>query len=240
MNGTPAAVPPGHVAIVMDGNGRWARQRLLPRVAGHRAGMEALRRIIAHAARRGVPILTVFAFSSENWARPAEEVNAILRLMAQALIDEVPRLQEAGVALRVVGERAGLPADLVAGIEQAERRTAEGRRLALNVCFNYGGRWDIVQAARQLVARGEPITEASLAAALALAHGPDPDLLIRTGGEQRLSNFVLWQAAYSELYFTDSLWPAFDEAEFDRALAAYAQRQRRFGRTPEQIAAAAL
>ncbi|MCX7742748.1 MAG: polyprenyl diphosphate synthase [Tepidimonas sp.] len=239
MNGTPAAALPGHVAIVMDGNGRWARQRLLPRVAGHRAGMEALRRCIAHAVRRGVPILTVFAFSSENWARPAEEVSAILRLMAQALIDEVPRLQEAGVALHVVGQRAGLPADLVAGIEQAERRTAEGCRLVLNVCFNYGGRWDIVQAARQLAARGEPITEASLAAALALAHGPDPDLLIRTGGEQRLSNFVLWQAAYSELYFTDCLWPAFDEAEFDRALAAYAQRQRRFGRTPEQVAAGA-
>ena len=228
---------PAHVAIVMDGNGRWARQRLLPRAAGHRAGMEALRRTIAHAARRGVRVLTVFAFSSENWARPAEEVGAILRLLAQALIDEVPRLHEAGVRLYVVGERAGLEPALVQGIDEAERRTAANTGLTLNVCFNYGGRWDLVQAAQRLAARGEPITEASLAAALALAHVPDPDLVIRTGGEQRLSNFMLWQQAYSELYFTDCLWPAFDEAEFDRALAAYARRQRRFGRTPEQAAA---
>ncbi|TSE20489.1 Ditrans,polycis-undecaprenyl-diphosphate synthase ((2E,6E)-farnesyl-diphosphate specific) [Tepidimonas alkaliphilus] len=231
---------PVHVAIVMDGNGRWARQRLLPRAAGHRAGMEALRRIVAHAARRGVAVLTVFAFSSENWARPPEEVQGILRLLAQALIDEVPRLHEAGVALHVVGARDGLDPQLVQGIEEAQRRTVGNTRLVLNVCFNYGGRWDIVQAAQRLAARGEPINEASLSAALALAHVPDPDLVIRTGGEQRISNFVLWQLAYSELFFTDCLWPAFDEAEFDRALQAYAGRQRRFGRTPEQALSATV
>ncbi|MEW6694263.1 MAG: polyprenyl diphosphate synthase [Pseudomonadota bacterium] len=234
---TPGGVP-AHVAIVMDGNGRWARQRLLPRVAGHRAGMETLRRVIGWSAERGVHVLTVFAFSSENWSRPADEVSAILRLMIQALMDEVPRLADAGVRLHVVGARDGLPEELVTGMVEAERRTAGNERLVLNVCFNYGGRWDIVQAAQALAARGEPITEAALAGALALAHVPDPDLVIRTGGEQRISNFLLWQLAYSELYFSDRLWPAFDEAEFDRALAAYAQRQRRFGRTPEQVQAA--
>jgi undecaprenyl diphosphate synthase len=234
-----AASVPAHVAIVMDGNGRWARQRLLPRVAGHRAGMETLRRVIRWSAERGVRVLTVFAFSSENWGRPADEVGAIMRLMLQALIDEVPRLAEAGVRLHVVGARSGLPAELVAGIEQAEGHTAAQERLVLNVCFNYGGRWDIVQAAQRVQARGEPLTEQTLAAALALSHVPDPDLVIRTGGEQRISNFLLWQLAYSELYFSDCLWPAFDEAEFERALAAYAQRQRRFGRTPEQVQAAA-
>lgn len=235
----PPGGVPAHVAIVMDGNGRWARQRLLPRVAGHRAGMETLRRVVGWSIERGVRVLTVFAFSSENWSRPADEVSAILRLMVQALMDEVPRLDEAGVRLHVPGSRDGLPASLVDGIAQAEARTAGNDRLVLNVCFNYGGRWDIVQAAQALAARGEPITEASLAAALALAHVPDPDLVIRTGGEQRISNFLLWQIAYSELYFSDRLWPAFDAAEFDRALAAYAQRQRRFGRTPEQVQAAA-
>ncbi|MGQ9724768.1 MAG: polyprenyl diphosphate synthase [Tepidimonas sp.] len=226
---------PAHVAIVMDGNGRWARQRLLPRVAGHRAGMETLRRVVGWSLQRGVRVLTVFAFSSENWNRPQDEVGAILRLMVQALIDEVPRLAEVGVRLHVPGSRDGLPAPLVDGIAEAQRRTAGNGRLVLNVCFNYGGRWDIVQAAQALAARGEPVTEQSLAAALTLAHVPDPDLVIRTGGEQRISNFLLWQIAYSELFFSDRLWPAFDEAEFDRALAAYAQRQRRFGRTPEQV-----
>ncbi len=233
-----ASVVPAHVAIVMDGNGRWARRRLLPRVAGHRAGMETLRRVIGWSLERGVRVLTVFAFSSENWARPEEEVSAILRLMGQALMDEVPRLHEAGVRLRVVGDRSGLPEALPAAIAAAEQRTAANARLVLNVCFNYGGRWDIVQAARALAQRGEAITEQSLSAALALAHVPDPDLLIRTGGEQRISNFLLWQLAYTELYFSPRLWPAFDAAEFDRALAAYARRQRRFGRTPEQVAAA--
>lgn len=231
---SPARVP-AHVAIVMDGNGRWARQRLLPRMAGHRAGMETLRRVVGWSAQRGVRVLTVFAFSSENWNRPQEEVGAILRLMVQALINEVPRLAQAGVRLHVVGSRDGLPAALVDGIAQAQQLTAHNDRLVLNVCFNYGGRWDIVQAAQALAARAEPITEQSLAAALALAHVPDPDLVIRTGGEQRISNFLLWQIAYSELFFSDRLWPAFDEAEYDRALKAYAQRQRRFGLTPEQV-----
>ncbi|WP_334134830.1 polyprenyl diphosphate synthase [Tepidimonas sp.] len=230
---------PAHVAIVMDGNGRWARRRLLPRVAGHRAGMETLRRVIGWCIERGVRVLTVFAFSSENWARPDEEVSAILRLMGQALMEEVPRLHEAGVRLHVVGDRSGLPPELPPAIEAAEQRTAGNTRLVLNVCFNYGGRWDIVQAAQALARHGEPITEQSLAQALALAHVSDPDLLIRTGGEQRISNFLLWQLAYTELYFSARLWPAFDATEFDRALAAYARRQRRYGRTPEQVAAQA-
>jgi undecaprenyl diphosphate synthase len=237
--GVTVSQVPEHVAIVMDGNGRWARQRLLPRVAGHRAGMETLRRVVGWCIQRGVKVLTVFAFSSENWSRPADEVSGILRLMVQALMEEVPRLHDAGVRLHVPGERSGLPQALADGIADAERRTAGNDRLVLNVCFNYGGRWDIVQAARAVAARGESITEASLASALALSHVPDPDLVIRTGGEQRISNFLLWQIAYSELVFSDRLWPAFDEAAFDRALADYAQRQRRFGRTPEQAQQAA-
>jgi undecaprenyl diphosphate synthase len=227
---------PRHIAIVMDGNGRWARRRLLPRIAGHRQGVEALRACIRACAERGVQALTVFAFSSENWSRPDEEVRGLMQLMARALVREVPELRENRIRLRFVGERAGLSAKLQQGLAQAESGTATGTRLLLNVCFNYGGRWDIVQAAAQLAARGEPITEDSLGRAMALAHVPDPDLVIRTGGEQRLSNFLLWQCAYSELYFSDRLWPDFDAAALDEALAAYAARERRFGQTSEQVA----
>ena len=228
------AVVPDHIAIVMDGNGRWAKRRLLPRIAGHRQGVESLRRCIRACAERGVRVLTVFAFSSENWSRPADEVSGLMDLMAKALGREVPELQKGGVRLRFVGERRGLSERMQQGLLQAEAALAAGAALQLNVCFNYGGRWDVAQAAAALAARGEPITEASLDRAMALAHAPDPDLLIRTGGEQRLSNFLLWQAAYSELYFSERLWPDFDEAALDEAIAAYAARERRFGQTSEQ------
>jgi undecaprenyl diphosphate synthase len=228
---------PHHVAIVMDGNGRWATRRYLPRVAGHKKGVDALRACVRHCGERGVRVLTVFAFSSENWNRPAEEVSGLMELLAMALAREVPQLKTEGVRLHFVGERAGLADKVRAGLAQAEADTAGNDRLVLNVCFNYGGRWDIAQAAARLAARGEPITEQSLDSALALAHVPDPDLVIRTGGERRLSNFLLWQAAYAELYFSDKLWPEFDAASLDEALSDYAARERRFGKTPEQLSA---
>ncbi|RCX10314.1 undecaprenyl diphosphate synthase [Extensimonas vulgaris] len=233
---------PHHIAIVMDGNGRWAKRRFLPRLAGHRQGVESLRRCVRACLDRGVKVLTVFAFSSENWSRPAEEVSGLMELLALALAREVPLLKQDGVRLYCVGERAGLSARVREGLAQAEASTvtlAEPPRLVLNVCFNYGGRWDITQAAAALAARGEAITEQSLSGALALAHVPDPDLLIRTGGEMRLSNFLLWQAAYSELFFSDKLWPDFDEAALEQAIAAYAARERRFGKTSEQVRAVA-
>ena len=229
---------PHHVAIVMDGNGRWAKRRLMPRIAGHRQGVESLRRCIRACVKRGVGLLTVFAFSSENWGRPQDEVSGLMELMGKALVREVPELKEAGIRLHFVGDRQGLPERMRQSLTQAEAATADNRGMVLNVCFNYGGRWDIAQAAAQLAARGEPITESALDRALALSHGPDPDLLIRTGGEQRISNFLLWQCAYSELYFSDRLWPDFDEAALDEAFAAFAERERRFGKTSEQVAPA--
>ena len=222
----------------MDGNGRWAKRRLMPRIAGHRQGVESLRRCIRACAKRGVGVLTVFAFSSENWGRPQDEVSGLMELMGKALVREVPELKEAGIRLHFVGDRQGLPERMRQSLTQAEAATADNRGMVLNVCFNYGGRWDIAQAAAQLAARGEPITENALDRALALSHGPDPDLLIRTGGEQRISNFLLWQCAYSELYFSDRLWPDFDEASLDEAFAAFAERERRFGKTSEQVAPA--
>ena len=222
----------------MDGNGRWAKRRLMPRIAGHRQGVESLRRCIRACAKRGVGVLTVFAFSSENWGRPQDEVSGLMELMGKALVREVPELKEAGIRLHFVGDRQGLPERMRQSLTQAEAATADNRGMVLNVCFNYGGRWDIAQAAAQLAARGEAITESALDRALALPHGPDPDLLIRTGGEQRISNFLLWQCAYSELYFSDRLWPDFDEAALDEAFAAFAERERRFGKTSEQVAPA--
>ena len=229
---------PHHIAIVMDGNGRWATRRFLPRVAGHKQGVDALNRCVRACAVRGVSVLTVFAFSSENWNRPVEEVSGLMELLAMALSREVPKLKADGVQLHFVGERAGLSDKVRAGLAQAEALTAHNTRLVLNVCFNYGGRWDIAQAAARLAGQGQPVTEASLDRAMALAHVPDPDLLIRTGGEQRISNFLLWQAAYSELYFSDCLWPEFAEAELDAAIAAFNQRERRFGKTSAQVAGA--
>lgn len=230
---------PHHIAIVMDGNGRWASKRFLPRVAGHKQGVDSLRRCVQACAQRGVGVLTVFAFSSENWNRPAEEVSGLMGLFATALGREVPQLKADGVQLHFVGERANLSAKVAAGIEQAELATAANSRLILNVCFNYGGRWDIVQAAAKLAAQGTPVTEINLGEAMALAHVPDPDLVIRTGGEQRISNFLLWQTAYSEFYFSDKLWPEFDEAELDLAIKAFNRRERRFGKTSGQLVAQA-
>jgi undecaprenyl diphosphate synthase len=230
---------PLHVAIVMDGNGRWASKRFLPRVAGHKQGVDALKRIVSACPSRGISVLTVFAFSSENWNRPAEEVSGLMDILALALSREVPKLQRDGVQIRFVGARDNLSARVKKGLEDAEKATADNAVLTLNVCFNYGGRWDIVCAAARLSAAGVPITEDSLSDALSLAHSGDPDLVIRTGNEKRLSNFLLWQAAYSELYFSPLLWPDFDEAALDAALLEYTSRERRFGKTSEQISGGA-
>ena len=220
----------------MDGNGRWATRRYLPRVAGHKKGVDALRACVRHCGERGVRVLTVFAFSSENWNRPPEEVTGLMELLVVALSREVPQLHAEGVRIVFVGNRAALSEKVRSGLQQAEAATASNQRLVFNICFNYGGRWDIAQAAAGLAANGRAITEASLDRAMALAHVPDPDLLIRTGGEQRISNFLLWQAAYAELYFSDKLWPDFDEAAIDEAIADFAGRERRFGMTSEQLA----
>ena len=227
--------PPAHIAIVMDGNGRWASKRFMPRLVGHQKGVEALRRCAKACQQRGVRVLTVFAFSSENWNRPQEEVSGLMELLARALAREVPDLHAQGVRICFASARAGLSEKVRAGLAQAEALTAANQSLVLNVCFNYGGRWDIAQAAAAVAARGEAITEESLGRALALSHVADPDLLIRTGGEMRISNFLLWQAAYTELYFSDRLWPDFDEAALDEAIAAYGARERRFGKTSAQV-----
>lgn len=198
-----------------------------------------MRRCVRACAARGVAVLTVFAFSSENWNRPQEEVSGLMELLLLALSREVPQLARDGVCLRFIGERSGLSAAVRAGLGKAEDATTGNTRLVLNVCFNYGGRWDIAQAASALAAQGKPITEQSLGCAMQMGRVPDPDLIVRTGGEQRLSNFLLWQAAYSELYFSDLLWPEFDEQALDLAIAAYGQRERRFGKTSEQVVAVA-
>ncbi|MFT7324433.1 MAG: undecaprenyl diphosphate synthase [Rhodoferax sp.] len=227
---------PHHIAIVMDGNGRWAAKRFLPRVVGHKQGVDSLRRCVVACADRGVGVLTVFAFSSENWNRPVEEVSGLMDLFALALTREVPKLKADGVQVHFVGDRTNLSAKVRAGIAQAELTTAANTRLVLNICFNYGGRWDIIQAAAKLASQGSPVTESNMSTAMALAHVADPDLVIRTGGEQRISNFLLWQTAYSEFYFSDKLWPEFDEVALDLAIADFKRRERRFGKTSEQLA----
>ena len=229
---------PHHIAIVMDGNGRWANKRFLPRIAGHKVGVDALKRCAKACDARGVRVLTVFAFSSENWHRPSDEVSGLMDLFAIALAREVPQLNADGVQLRFIGERQGLSARVIKGIEQAEAVTVANTRLVLNVCFNYGGRWDIVQAAAKLAAQGIAPTEQNLSQTMALAHVPDPDLVIRTGGELRISNFLLWQSAYSEFVFVDTLWPDFDDAALGSAIASYAGRERRFGKTSDQVQSA--
>lgn len=231
---------PRHIAIVMDGNGRWASKRFLPRIAGHKQGVDALKRIVGACPSRKIEILTVFAFSSENWNRPADEVSGLMDILALALSREVPKLMRDGVRLHFVGARNNLSERVRKGLEEAEFTTAVNSLLTLNVCFNYGGRWDIATAAARLAAEGKPITEANLSGTLSLAHSPDPDLIIRTGNEKRLSNFLLWQAAYSELYFSELLWPDFDEAALDAAIAEYASRERRFGKTSDQVARESL
>ena len=229
-------VIPHHIAIVMDGNGRWATRRYLPRVAGHKKGVDALRVCVRRCGELGVRVLTVFAFSSENWKRPADEVSSLMELLAAALAREVPQLNADGVRIHFIGDRSSLSEKVRGGLGQAEAATAANDRLVFNVCFNYGGRWDVAQAAARLAAEGTPITEQSLHAALSTAHVPDPDLVIRTGGEQRISNFLLWQAAYSELYFSDKLWPDFDGPALEAAIADYGRRERRFGKTSAQVA----
>ena len=229
---------PRHIAIIMDGNGRWAKRRLMPRVAGHRKGVEALRGVIRACAERGVSHLTVFAFSSENWRRPQEEVTLLMELFMRALENEVARLHENDIRFRVIGDLSGFSARIQALIRDAEALTRDNTRLTFTVAANYGGRWDIVQAVKKLIAAGvaaEDVDETTLVQQLSMAEAPEPDLFIRTGGEQRISNFLLWQLAYSELYFTDALWPDFNAAALDEAIASYRSRERRFGRTSEQV-----
>ena len=232
---SPGLGVPRHVAIVMDGNGRWAKERFLPRIAGHRQGLETLRQVVKWSLASGIKVLTVFAFSSENWKRPADEVSGLMALMVKALGREVAELHQAGVRLCFPGDRQNLSADVLHGLARAEQTTQGNTQLVLNVCFNYGGRWDMAQAAQRAQAKGLPLTPDHIAQHLALAHVPDPDLVIRTGGEKRLSNFLLWQMAYSEMCFSDKLWPAFSEADFAQALASYASRERRFGLISDQV-----
>ena len=235
---------PAHVAIIMDGNGRWATARRLPRVAGHVRGVEAVRATVEAAVEQGVKYLTLFAFSSENWRRPADEVSVLMRLFVRSLEREVAQLRSNGIRLRVVGDLSRFDGKLQRLIEQAEQRTANNSRLVLTIAANYGGRWDIVQAMGKLLLRQpelatdpSKISEQALAEHLAMAYAPEPDLFIRTGGEQRISNFMLWQLAYSELYFTDTFWPYFDKSAFQAALVSFASRERRFGRTSAQLTA---
>lgn len=227
---------PRHVAVVMDGNGRWASKRFLPRIAGHRQGVESLKRLVKASVQRNIAILTVFAFSSENWNRPVDEVSGLMDILALALSREVPQMHRDGVRLRFIGSTDGLSDRVLRGLREAEALTVNNNTVLLNVCFNYGARWDICHAANRLAAKGLPVTEESLSTELSTAHCGDPDLIIRTGGERRLSNFLLWQAAYSELHFSDALWPDFDEVAFDVALQDFASRERRFGMTSSQVA----
>ena len=243
-NDLAAAGIPRHVAIIMDGNGRWANSRALPRHAGHRSGVKSVRQAVEFAAEQGVSYLTLFAFSSENWNRPREEVNSLMRLFLDALQREVDELHRNNVRLAFIGERDKLQPGLVEKIAAAEKRTQDNSGLRLMVAVAYGGRWDIVNAARKLagaVAAGElsasDIDESRFAAALELGGVPDPDLLIRTGGEKRISNFLLWNLAYAELYFSDSLWPDFDKSEFAAALRYFAGRQRRYGHSVDRVEA---
>jgi undecaprenyl diphosphate synthase len=231
---------PRHVAIIMDGNGRWARRRLLPRIAGHRRGVEAVRATVENCAERGVEFLTLFAFSSENWRRPAEEVALLMQLFQAALSSEVERLHRNGIRLKVVGDLRRFDGKIRRLVEQGERLTAQNRRLTLTIAANYGGRWDILQAMNRFIAEhpSAKVDEPSLAPYLAMSYAPEPDLFIRTGGEQRISNFLLWQLAYTELCFTETLWPDFDAAALDLAIASYRARERRFGRTSDQVAEA--
>jgi undecaprenyl diphosphate synthase len=230
--------PPQHVAIIMDGNSRWARERLLPRVMGHKAGIESIRRVAEAADQRGVHILTLYAFSTENWSRPRDEVDALMSLFSDTIRREVDELARRGIELRFSGRIEELSPALQEQMREASERTRVGARAILNIAINYGGRIEIVDAVRELAREGADLTkldEATLAAHLYTRGLPDPDLLVRTAGEMRLSNFLLWQAAYSEFYSTPTLWPDFGGADFDEALAAYQRRVRRFGARPEEV-----
>jgi undecaprenyl diphosphate synthase len=246
---TTTAVPtlsvlPRHVAVIMDGNGRWAKSRGLPRIAGHRKGVEAVRELVSACGERSIPYLTLFAFSSENWRRPENEVRLLLELFLMALDKEVKKLHTSKVRFRVIGDIERFGAKLGARIQDAETLTRDNQGLTLTIAANYGGRWDIAQACKSLAREAasgrldpDSITSDSLEPYLSLAGTPEPDLFIRTGGEQRISNFLLWQLAYSELYFTPTLWPDFDRTQFEQALTSFASRQRRFGQTGGQVEA---
>ena len=234
---------PRHIAIIMDGNGRWAKQRFLPRIAGHKRGVEAVRNAVRTCAERGVEYLTLFAFSSENWRRPVEEVKFLMQLFVHALENEVTKLHQNNIRFRVIGDLSRFDEQIVQLIEAAEDKTKNNQSLTLTVAANYGGRWDILQAVNRMIrehpSQTEGYAESDLAPYFAMADAPEPDLFIRTGGETRISNFLLWQLAYTELYFTHLLWPDFDSAAMDEAIASYQQRERRFGRTSEQLRAGA-
>jgi undecaprenyl diphosphate synthase len=234
-----ASAVPRHIAIIMDGNGRWAKKRYLPRVAGHQRGVEALRETVKACRELGVTYLTVFAFSSENWRRPVDEVSFLMQLFMKMLEREVARLHESDIRLKIIGDRSRFDSQLNHYIDQAEQLTAGNGGLTLTIAANYGGRWDIMQAIR-LMLKAQPemsanFSEADLEPYLSMHYAPEPDLFIRTGGEQRVSNYLLWQMAYTELYFTDTLWPAFDREALQAAIHSYQVRERRFGRTSEQL-----
>ncbi|WP_424191483.1 polyprenyl diphosphate synthase [Ampullimonas aquatilis] len=231
---------PCHIAIIMDGNGRWATQRFLPRFAGHTKGVDTVRQIVETCVDRGIEYLTLFAFSSENWRRPPEEVSMLMRLFVTALEREVRKMHTNGIRLRVVGDLSAFDESLQAMIADAESKTAGNSRMTLTIAANYGGRWDMVQATRQLIDAGvkpDEVSEEAISSRLSMAYAPEPDLFIRTGGEQRISNFLLWQLAYAELYFTPTYWPDFDAKALDEAIASFQKRERRFGRTSEQVQA---
>ena len=232
---------PRHVAIIMDGNGRWATKRFMPRVAGHSEGLEAVRKIVEECVRQNVQYLTLFAFSSENWRRPPEEVGFLTKLFLKSLRKEVARLAENNIRLKMIGDLSRFGTAITEMVEFSEDKTKDCKRLTLTIAANYGGRWDILQAMQKaLIAnphlQATDLTESLLLPHLSMAFAPEPDLFIRTGGEQRVSNFLLWQLAYTELYFTDALWPDFDATQLQAAFAWYAQRERRFGRTSAQLA----
>lgn len=233
---------PKHVAIIMDGNGRWAQKRGLPRVAGHKAGVETVRSVITACVEKGVEVVTLFAFSSENWRRPEKEVSLLMSLFLVALQREVKKLHKNGVCLRIVGDVSAFDNKIQEQIKKSEELTKDNKRLVLNIAANYGGQWDITQSVKSLAKKieagelkAEEITSSLISENLSMSNLPEPDLFIRTGGEQRISNFLIWQLAYSELYFTDTLWPDFDKHEFELALESFAGRQRRFGHTGEQV-----
>ncbi|SEN33790.1 isoprenyl transferase [Nitrosomonas marina] len=230
---------PKHIAIIMDGNGRWARKRYLPRMAGHKQGVETVRNVIKSCSDHGVEYLTLFAFSSENWRRPADEVSFLMQLFAGALEQEISKLHENGIRFKVIGDISRFESRIIQFIKKGEQLTAKNSKLTLTIAANYGGRWDIMQAIQQMMENSSELPiqfdEEKLAQYLSMYYAPEPDLFIRTGGECRISNFLLWQLAYTELYFTDTLWPDFDENEFNMAIQSYQQRERRFGQTSEQI-----
>jgi undecaprenyl diphosphate synthase len=232
---------PRHVAIIMDGNGRWASKRMMPRVAGHSEGLGAVRKIVEECRKIGVEYLTVFAFSSENWRRPPEEVGFLMKLFLKSLKGEVSRLAENDISLRLIGDLTRFDSAIQEMVQFSEEKTAECKALTFTIAANYGGRWDILQAMRRCMEahpnlQPDQVSEELLQPHLSMAYAPEPDLFIRTGGEQRVSNFLLWQLAYTELYFTDVLWPDFDEVELHKAFEWFRQRERRFGRTSAQLA----